>query len=396
MTAVISADTATVRLGPLANAELAHMSDADLRLNLVNTAWIKDSVSGQEAQMSGEMARREAFRADGATSIEAWISARCRRSAASARVMAHVGERLFDLPHLQNALSSGRASFDQVRAVVDIADPETDGHWASEVSEGRSVRELNELSRRAAAEATGAPSDGPERANLRLNDSSCTMTARLPKEAYAEVRGQLESIAKKLGNDGITPYDVRLGEALMLLVRAAGGAGRAAMGDPPPYLVVAHVGLEALLDESSTLLAELERDVLISSDVVRRMACDAALVVALDDEAGHSMYEGRARRFPTDAQRRELMRRDRHCRFSGCGHVRFLNAHHVKPWKPGGRTDLVNLVILCAHHHHLVHSKGWSMSGNANEELRFTSAEGEVTTSHPSPLWGRVATARAP
>ncbi len=390
-------DTATVRLSPLTNAELAHMSDADLRQDMVTTAKIRDALSGREAQLSGEMARRQAFRAEGATSIEAWISARCRRSAASARVMAHVGERLFDLPHLQTALSSGRVSFDQLRAVVDIADPETDAHWASEASEGRSVRELNELARREAVESTGAPPpDGPERASLRLNDSRCAMTARLPKEAYAEVRGHLENVARGLGNDGITPYDERLGEALLLLIRAATGARSTAMADPPPHLVVAHVALATLLDESNTLWAELDRDGLISSEVVRRMACDAELVVALDDEEGHTMYEGRARRFPTGSQRRELMRRDRHCRFPGCGHVRFLNAHHVKPWKPGGRTDLDNLVILCTHHHHLVHTKGWSMSGNANEELRFVSPEGEVTTSRPSPLWGRVDTARAP
>ena len=88
------------------------------------------------------MARRQAFRVDGATSIEAWITARCRRSAANARVLAHVGERLFDLPRLQDALSSGRATFDQARAVVDVADPESDARWASEAIQGRSVREL--------------------------------------------------------------------------------------------------------------------------------------------------------------------------------------------------------------------------------------------------------------
>jgi hypothetical protein len=222
------------------------------------------------------------------------------------------------------------------------------------------------------------------------------MVARLPKEAYAEVRGRLENVAKDLGNDGITPYDERLGEALVALCRTTGGAVRTGTGDPAPYLVVAHVRLSTLLDESISLAAELERDGLISSEVVRRLACDARRVIALDDEAGHTMYEGRARRFPTDTQRRELMRRDRHCRFPGCEHVRFLNAHHVKLWKPGGRTDLDNLVILCTHHHHLVHSKSWSMTGNANDELHFVSADGEVTISRPSPLWGRIGASRSP
>jgi hypothetical protein len=222
------------------------------------------------------------------------------------------------------------------------------------------------------------------------------MTARLPKEGYAEVRGRLENLAKELGNDGTTPYDERLGEALVALCRVAGGANRGTLGDLAPYFVVAHVALSTLLDESNTLGAELERDGLISSEVVRRLACDGKRVIALNDDAGHTMYEGRARRFPTETQRRELMRRDRHCRFPGCGHLRFLNAHHVKPWKPGGRTDLDNLVILCTYHHHLVHSNGWAMSGDANDELYFVSADGEVTTSRPSPLWGRIGAARFP
>jgi hypothetical protein len=124
--------------------------------------------------------------------------------------------------------------------------------------------------------------------------------------------------------------------------------------------------------------------------VARRLVCDGDLVVALEDEAGHTMYEGRARRFATETQRRELWRRDRHCRFPGCSHRYFTHAHHVVPWKPNGRTDLENLVILCSHHHHQVHSKAWSVSGNANQELTFLGPDDRVMTSYPSPLWGVV------
>ena len=60
------------------------------------------------------------------------------------------------------------------------------------------------------------------------------------------------------------------------------------------------------------------------------------------------------------------MRRDRHCRFPGCTNVTFTNVHHIVPWKPGGRTDLDNLALLCVFHHGMVHRKGWTMSGNAN------------------------------
>ncbi len=157
--------------------------------------------------------------------------------------------------------------------------------------------------------------------------------------------------------------------------------------------MVAHVPLAALLDhdgEPSELVGELERDGLIDGETVRRLACDATITIALDDDVGHTMFEGRARRRPTDAQRREIMRRDRHCRFPGCTNVTFTNTHHIRPWKPDGRTDIDNLALLCVHHHHRVHHGKWTMSGNANEELTFVGPTGRVMTSRPSPLWTAV------
>ena len=127
---------------------------------------------------------------------------------------------------------------------------------------------------------------------------------------------------------------------------------------------------------------------------MRRIACDATVVVAVDDASGHTMYEGRAKRFPTGAQRREVIRRDRQCRFPGCSNGTFVAVHHVVPWSLGGGTDLDNLVLLCKHHHGVVHRNGWSMTGNPDQELRIENPAGRVTVSRPSVLWTRV-TARA-
>ena len=69
----------------------------------------------------------------------------------------------------------------------------------------------------------------------------------------------------------------------------------------------------------------------------------------------------------------------------------FVNPHHIKWWKRDrGRTDLDNLALLCEHHHHLVHSRSWRMSGDGNGELSFVGPSGRTMTSRPSPLWVRV------
>src|SRR6202041_2560785 len=170
---------------------------------------------------------------------------------------------------------------------------------------------------------------------------------------------------------------------------SAAGAG---VPSASPFFVVAHVPISSLVEESgqqTSLAGELDHVGLIDSETVRRIACDATIAIAVDDDVGHTMYEGRARRFASKAQRREVRRRDRHCRFPGCTNVTFAEVHHIVPWKPGGRTDLPNLVLLCKHHHGLVHRLVWTMKGNANEELTFLGPGGRAMTSRPSSKWTR-------
>jgi hypothetical protein len=344
------------------------------------------SSAGLIVLLSGELDRREGWRDEGATSLESWMVERLGVSTPTARALAHVGERLYDLPRLAEALSAGDLSFDKVRAVVDVATPESDGEFRDRAME-HSVRELAQLARaRREVSAETARADYDAR-SLRFNESFRTVTAQLPAEAFAEVRGTLEAQAREIPSDGETPWDQRLCDAFVGIVRSS----RSPSQNAASFTVVAHVPLDVLLDETSDLPGELERDGLISADTVRRVACDATVILAVDDNNGHTMYEGRQHRFPTATQRRELIRRDRHCRFPGCANAVFVNPHHIRWWKPHrGTTDLPNLALLCEHHHHLVHSKQWSVSGNANESLTFVGPTGRIMTSRPSPRWTTV------
>ena len=342
------------------------------------------SLAGLIVLLTGELDRREGWRDEGATSLEAWLVERLGLSVASARAFAHVGERLFDLPHLAAGLSSGELSFDKVRAVVDTATPETDRELRDRAKE-HSAAELTRLARTHQGISSSASRAEYERRSLRFNDTFRTVTAQLPAETYAEVRGHLEAVAKQRPSDGETPWDRRLCDGFVDLIRSGSGGY---VGGSPPYSVVAHVPLDVLLDETSELCGDLERDGLISADTVRRLACDATVILAVDDDVGHTMYEGRTRRYPSEAQRREIIRRDRHCRFPGCTNATFVNPHHIMWWTSHhGATDLINLALLCEHHHHLIHSKQWTMSGDANERLTFVGPSGRSMTSLPSPLW---------
>ena len=348
------------------------------------------AVAGKIVVSLGEIARRQAYRDEGATSPETWVVERFGVSTPTARALTHVGEKAWDIPHLVGSLCAGELSLDKVRAVADVATPETDRQLADRAKEC-SVRQLGDVARSAAGPKLPSVRSEHDRRFLRFNDQFRTMTVQMAAESYAEARSCLEARARQIPSDGETPWDQRLCDAFGELIRSAHPGGRATTSSP--YFVVVHTPLAALVDEpgeTTELAGALERDGLIDSETVRRIACDATIAVGVDDDVGHTMYEGRARREPSDAQRREVMRRDRHCRFPGCTNVTFTNVHHIVPWKPGGRTDLENLALTCLHHHHLVHSKDWTMTGNANEELTFVGPSGRVMTTRPSSLWTAV------
>jgi hypothetical protein len=371
-------------------SSVAKLSTAELMEEAAETSRTLASLAGRIVLLAAELDRREGWRSDGATSLAAWLTERCAIAPATARAWSHVGSRLFDLPQLAEGLTSGALSFDQVRAVVDVATPDSDAAFRAQATEC-SVRQLAELAKNKTAWPHGQGAKEHETRSVRFNDACRTMTAQLPAESYAEVRAGLEARARQLPSDGETPFDQRLADALVSLVRDRARPGAGDEPAPSPYVVVAHVPLATLIDEDAALAGELEHRGLVDAEVVRRLACDATLVVALDDDVGHTMYEGRARRDPTPAQRRELWRRDRHCRFPGCPNATFVNPHHIRWWRRDrGPTDLDNLALLCEHHHHLMHSKAWHLTGDANAELSFVGPNGRVMTSRPSPLWTRV------
>ena len=367
--------------------DLATMSTEAIMAEAAASSRRMASEAGTFVLLTAELDKREGWRTEGATSVAAWIVERCGVSLATARAFAHVAERLSALPHLAAGLSSGELTFDKVRAVADVATRRNERDLAAQAQEC-TVKELHEVARTERGVPRSRAQTDYEARSVRFNDTCRTVTAQLPAESYAEVRSCLESRAREVPSDGETPWDQRVCDAFLDVIRS-GHDGRQGAS---PHVVVVHVPLETLADESSELAGELEQDGLISGETVRRLACDATVIVAVDDDVGHTMYEGRARRFPTDSQRREIMRRDRHCRFPGCTNVTFTNVHHVVLWKAGGHTDLDNLALLCEFHHHRVHSNGWSLTGDANDELTFVAPTGRAMTSRPSPLWAGLAT----
>jgi hypothetical protein len=68
----------------------------------------------------------------------------------------------------------------------------------------------------------------------------------------------------------------------------------------------------------------------------------------------------------------------------GCENRRWVDGHHIRHWAHGGETRLDNLVLLCRHHHRLVHEGGFTVNRMGNDELEFRRPDGRSIPRCPS------------
>jgi len=127
------------------------------------------------------------------------------------------------------------------------------------------------------------------------------------------------------------------------------------------YQVVLHVDATTLSANDEPGRSELEDGTRVSAETSRRLSCDASIVRVEHGSDGAILDVGRKTRTISPALRRALEVRDRGCRFPGC-HLRFTDAHHMTHWANGGETSLQNCLLLCHHHHRLVHEGGWRVA----------------------------------
>ena len=142
------------------------------------------------------------------------------------------------MPHLVDSLCTGDLSLDKVRAVADVATPETDQEYGIRPRSAPCASWPTSPAEAPPAKAPPGRSEH-ERRFLRFNEQYRTMTVQLPPESFAETRACLEARARQVPSDGETPWDQRLCDAFMELIRSAHPGGRASTTSP--YFVVVHV-----------------------------------------------------------------------------------------------------------------------------------------------------------
>lgn len=102
----------------------------------------------------------------------------------------------------------------------------------------------------------------------------------------------------------------------------------------------------------------------ISAASIERLACSGSTVTIRVDAAGQPLDLGREQRLHNRAQRIALAARDGGCRMPNCDRPpSWCEAHHISHWRRDhGDTSVENGILLCRHHHLLVHNNGWEIT----------------------------------
>jgi len=204
-----------------------------------------------------------------------------------------------------------------------------------------------------------------------LGDGSTRIRGQLDTESAEIIRAALDPLAAPMpaGEDGEkdrrSPSQRRCDALVELARRALNGGDLPAEHEVRPHVSVI-LDLDTLLakaGERGIHPAVLEFGGPMSAATARRLGCDAEVTRIITDPVGMPIDVGRARRTVTPAQWAALVVRDGGCAFPGCTRPpAWCIAHHIIHWADGGPTDLTNLVLLCDHHHRVVHHHGWDVA----------------------------------
>ncbi|MBB6403537.1 HNH endonuclease signature motif containing protein [Arthrobacter sp. AZCC_0090] len=104
----------------------------------------------------------------------------------------------------------------------------------------------------------------------------------------------------------------------------------------------------------------------VPTATLRKIACDADIIPVVLGGEGQVLDIGRASRIFPAHIRKAITARDKGCAFPSCTMpAPWCEAHHIEYWSRGGPTSVGNGVLLCSHHHHLIHKEEWHIQVQA-------------------------------
>ncbi len=375
------------------------------RITAGNARWL---------ELVAEFDRREGWANTGCRSTCEWVAWRCALNPRSAREQVRVARALAGVPLIGAAFARGELSYSKTRALTRIADNESEADLL-ELARNATAAQLERIVRAArrttATEADEAQRESYVRWEWDDDDGSLRIDAKLAPENGALFLRALESARDQLGEQFASEARERRGgsaepldlaeqpppppsptnaQSFATLCENALARADTGRNGGDRYQVLVHVDAETLTTDLPGASATgrgkcaLADGPGIAAETARRLACDASLVPIIERD-GEPLSVGRRRRSIPPAIRRALAARDGCCQFPGCDRRRFVDAHHIHHWAHGGETAIGNLILLCTHHHRLVHEGGFSLSLDGRGRPVFKDSAGATVPRSPRP-----------
>jgi len=178
-----------------------------------------------------------------------------------------------------------------------------------------------------------------------------------------------EARAEAIVRDERTTEQVAL-DALVEMVRIAASADDGRIFGTRRPSVRVHVTAADLARRSGAGHVE-GQTAAVSVATVERIACGEGVLAIEFDGRGNALRLGRSQRTFSDAQKTALAAIWGGCAAGGCERPpSWTEAHHIDEWeRDRGTTDVSNGVLLCRHHHLLVHNNGWKVRRRGTDYL---------------------------
>lgn len=111
----------------------------------------------------------------------------------------------------------------------------------------------------------------------------------------------------------------------------------------------------------------------VSIGAIERAACTQGTITVVFDDHGRPLDVGREQRLFTPTQRTALAIRDGGCMWTGCERPpSWTEAHHIHHWKRDhGKTDIDDGILLCKHHHLLLHDHKWEIERRGLDRTEY-------------------------
>ena len=354
---------------------------------LMELARARDVIALEMAEHTAELQKTDACVDDwGSTSTADWVRHQCNMSGGSALDLGHVGEQLVNLPKTIEAVRDGRIGFAHAAIIARHAQAITNSHSAEpfdetpflQAAESRSVSRLwhhakHNWHRVDPEGVADEQKQAVEERYLRLTqggDGTLYVKGQFDSAAGATIRTALDPLAQPLDHTDTRSLERRRADAWV--EQSAHSLDTAAVpqhGSVRPHVQVTTT-LETLQGLIGSPAGEMELSLPISSKTVQRLACDSSITRVLLGSDSIVVDAGRAKRVVSHGSRRLLEARDKHCRWPGCERpTAWTAAHHIRHWAQGGKTELTNMILLCQHHHWMVHEGGWRLTLAADERV---------------------------